>query len=60
MHKKYKLKKEFRYALIGIVIILIGIFVGRSIYKDYVYKNLYEYKLVNHVFKDDVVKLLIK
>ncbi len=60
MHKKYKLKKEFRYALIGIVIILIGIFVGRSIYKDYVYKNSYEYKLENHGYKDDEVKLLIK
>lgn len=60
MKKKYKLKKEVRYCLIALIIAICMVVVGKSIYKDYVWKNSYEYKLENHGYKEDEVKLLIK
>ena len=58
--KQYKLKKEAKVLLIIIVILIIGAFIARAIYKDYVYKNSYEYKLEMHGYSEEEVKILIK
>lgn len=60
MKKKYKLKKNARYGLVGIIIIIAVILVGRSIYKDYVYKHSYEYNLELRGYDDKEIQLLIK
>ncbi len=59
MKKKYKLKKNARYMLVGIIIVIAVIIVGRAIYKDYVYKHSYEYNLELRGYNDKEIKLLI-
>ena len=59
MAKVYKLKKQARYGIIGVILLIIVLLVARAIYKDYVYKNSYEYKLEIHGYNEKEVKQLI-
>ena len=59
MAKRIKIKKQVYYILIGIIIIIgVSIF-GNYKYKEYKYHQTYEYKLLNHGYKnEDVTKIL--
>ena len=56
--KKLRLKKQ-GYILIGVIIILIvGTFYGIKLYKEYQYKQTYEYKLTSIGYSIDDAKML--
>ena len=59
MKRRLKLKKHVRFVIIGFVLLSIGIIVANAVYKDYVYKNSYEYKLEMHGYNEEEVKILI-
>ncbi len=59
MKKKYKLKKNARYGLGAIIVVIALIIVGRAVYKDYVYKHSYEYNLELRGYDEKEIKLLI-
>lgn len=60
MAKRKKIKKKVLYgSIIFITLLFIGTMFGIKTYKDYQYKQSYEYKLIEHGYKiEDAKKLL--
>ena len=59
MSKRIKIKKQVYYILIGIILIIGASIFGNYKYKEYKYHQTYEYKLLNHGYKnEDVTKIL--
>ncbi len=58
--KKIKLKKAGKISIGIIVFLIIAIIVGTKIYNNYLYKQTYEYKLLEKGYKLDDVKKLEK
>lgn len=56
--KKLKLKKGVWILLILVVFLIIGSYSGIQIYKDYVYKKTYQYKLIEHGYSLEQAKIL--
>ena len=57
---KRKLRKSVKLSSFLFIFILITIFVGVKLYKDYQYKQTYEYKLLQISYTLDETKVLIK
>ena len=58
--KKLRLKKQFKI-LIGVIIVLtIAIVVGINKYKEYLYQQTYEYKLLQVEYSKEEVDLILK
>ena len=61
MHKKkLKVKKRTWIVLIIIIFLVIGVYAGKKIYDDYLYKQTNEYKLLEIGYTLDEIKLLNK
>ena len=59
MSKRIKIKKQVYYILVGIILIIGASIFGNYKYKEYKYHQTYEYKLLNHGYKnEDVTKIL--
>lgn len=56
--KKLKLKKQYKFTLFLILILVIGSFVGVKKYKEYKYHQTYEYKLMQVGYTLDEAHLL--
>ena len=57
--KKFRLKKQVKTALVIIVILIIGIIIGINKYKEYLYHQTYEYKLLENNYNKDEVNLIL-
>lgn len=60
MAKRKRLKKQVYYVLFLVIIIIIGTIFGINKYKEYKYHQTQEYKLLEHGYKMDDVKLILK
>ena len=60
MSKKRKLKKSAKLSLLLIIALIIGSIYGVKFYKDYKYKQTYEYKLLQINYTLDETKVLTK
>lgn len=60
MAKNVKLKKGAKRGIILLVLLIILSVVGVKYYKEYLYKQTYEYKLLEHSYKLEDTKILIK
>ena len=60
MAKRLKLKKNVWVCLVIIIFLFIGIYSGIHLYKNYKYKQSYEYKLITHGYSKNDTKLLLK
>lgn len=59
MKPKYKLKKNAKISLLLIIIITIVAVISIKLYKDYLYHQTYEYKLLEISYKLEETKILI-
>ena len=59
MKTRKRLKKQVYVVLIVIIILLIGIVFGINKYKEYKYKQTYEYKLLDHGYSENEVNKLL-
>ena len=60
MAKKVKLKKQAKLGVVLVVLLIIGSIAGVKLYKDYQYRQTYEYKLLELEYKLEDTKILIK
>ena len=60
MAKNVKLKKGAKRGIILLVLLIMLSVVGVKYYKEYLYKQTYEYKLLEHSYKLEDTKILIK
>ena len=59
MAKRKKVKKEVYYVLCAIIIIIAALFYGKQKYEEYKYKQTYEYKLLEHGYKENEVDIIL-
>ena len=58
MAKRRKLKKKFYYIIVILVLLIVALIFGIKKYREYQYHQTYEYKLLEHGYQLEEVKIL--
>ena len=58
MKRRLKLKKGFKITIFLIIVLSLGSIIGINKYKEYLYHQTYEYKLLEHGYSMDDIKII--